>query len=71
MADETGLEDRYEVRRRTDPVGKHAGCRYFVLDPQHDRAARLALWHYAEAVEPTNLVLAREICAWLNDLEEP
>lgn len=67
--DNAGIEDRYEVRRRYDPKGKHAKCGYFVLDPQHDEFARVAMWHYAAAVEPTNPVLAHQLLSWINDFD--
>ncbi|HEY3559635.1 MAG TPA: hypothetical protein VGL05_19335 [Kribbella sp.] len=64
--DAAGLEHRYHVQRLNDDSGKHTNCRYFVLDPQHDQFARVALWHYATACEPTNAPLARDLTAWLN-----
>lgn len=44
-----GLQERYRVEKVHDPKGKHRGCRYFVLDPQHDPLARIALAAYADA----------------------
>lgn len=65
-AQPVGLEDRYDVQRRDDARGKHSSCRYFVLDPRHDQFARVALWHYAVACEPTQPALARDLMGWLN-----
>jgi hypothetical protein len=45
--EDRGLEHRYDVKRVNDPIGKHANCRYFVLDPKHDPIARVALTAYA------------------------
>lgn len=47
---ENGVYRKYEVRRVDDPSGKHDDCWYFVLDPKHDRHARVALAAYAESV---------------------
>lgn len=52
MGDKTqGLYDKFIIRRvdRTDePSGKHHGCRYFVLDLDHDPFAAAAIAAYAE-----------------------
>lgn len=51
---QTGLEDRYEVKRRdgsSDPGGKHENCRYFVLDIYHDRHALTALQAYIQSAQ--------------------
>ncbi len=58
-----GLVERYRVEKIHDPDGKHAECRYFVLDPQHDPAARPALEAYAANTwtDP----LQRDLRAWL------
>lgn len=45
---EAGLFRKFKVERTLDPEGKHDGCRYFVLDPQHDPIAREVLRSYAE-----------------------
>lgn len=44
----TGLTARYRVEKINDRAGKHSECRFFVLDPQHDPIARVALRAYAE-----------------------
>lgn len=66
MTPETGLERRYEVRRIGD-TGKHDACRYFVLDPQHDPTAHVALAAYADATP--NPALAADLRAWLTALD--
>lgn len=55
---------KFIVRRTdgTDAVGlKHDGCDYFVLDLDHDPAAKPAVLAYANAVEATHPVLAADI----------
>lgn len=66
---EPGLEQRYRVEKINDLAGKHDRCRYFVLDPQHDPAAREALRTYAaEMFSASNdtlaLALALELFDW-------
>lgn len=41
-----GLYQKYQVKRLHDHDGKHAACEFFVLDPRHDKLARVALVHY-------------------------
>lgn len=65
--DGPGLEARFEVSRIGDTAGKHDACRYFVLDPQHDPTARWAIEAYAQ--ETPNSALARDLRAWLAELE--
>jgi hypothetical protein len=51
--DERGFYDKFEVKRTdgTDQEGgKHAGCRYLVLDLTHDEDARAAAKMYASRV---------------------
>lgn len=59
-----GLFRKFDVRR-TDgsdaPGGKHHGCRYFVLDMDHDPYARVALSAYADVCALTHPKLARDI----------
>lgn len=64
-----GLEARYNVSKIDDPTGKHARCRYFVLDPQHDPTARQALTTYA--VSTPNNALRDDLLEWLRSLEDP
>lgn len=51
MSDEQdhGVIQKYTVRRRHDPSGKHDDCWFFVLDIKHDPLAREALAAYAVA----------------------
>lgn len=49
-----GLYRKYDVRRtdgRDAPGEKHHGCRYFVLDLDHDPHARTAIRAYADSCE--------------------
>ena len=51
---DVGLYRKFEVHRtdgRDAPGEKHAGCRYFVLDLEHDGLASTALTAYADAAE--------------------
>lgn len=71
MDDDRGLYDKYRVERMDDPSGKHAGCRYFVLDPEHDPVARLALYRYADVLMKTRGgALGPDLLNWLNNLED-
>lgn len=50
--EEQGLFNKFLVRRvdgEDQPGCKHYGCRYFVLDVDHDKFAPIALGAYAEA----------------------
>lgn len=72
MSTTTGLESRYEVRKINDLDGKHADCRYFVLDPQHDPIARDALATYAAHAKARGYgELARDLSSWLGGLDHP
>lgn len=63
----TGLLHKYDVKRVNDPDGKHDGCRYFVLDPQHDPLARDALASYAKAAHYAGYeALAQALNQWLS-----
>ena len=60
------LYRKFNVERLNDSTGKHVDCRYFVLDPQHDPLARVALMAYAAAAREAGIVpLAEDIDAWL------
>lgn len=63
-AEDQGLFRKFDVRR-TDgsdqPGGKHHGCRYFVLDVDHDPHASAALGAYAAACERTHPALASDL----------
>lgn len=59
----SGLEARFNVSKINDPTGKHNDCRYFVLDPEHDRDAYNALMTYAYVTD--NDELSADLFAWL------
>ena len=65
-ATKQGIFQKYHVRR-TDgsdqPGGKHHGCRYFVIDLDHDIAAAPAMLAYATAIRFTHPALALDLCA--------
>lgn len=66
-----GLEPRYEVIKLHDPEGKHEGCRYFVLDPKHDKVARAALSSYATRTRlEGNEQLYMDLMDWLQEIED-
>ena len=65
--DTRGLYGKYRVERVNDMDGKHDGCRYFVLDPQHDPYAIDALAAYADACRYTNPNLSADIQEWIAD----
>lgn len=49
-----GVYEKYRVERtdgRSEPGEKHHGCRYFVLDLDHDPHAAAALRAYAESCQ--------------------
>ena len=60
-----GLYEKFEVRRtdgRDRPGEKHHGCRYFVLDLDHDPLAYPALVAYADVAEKVGYrALARDL----------
>jgi len=59
-----GLFRKFDVRRvdgSDQPGGKHHGCRYFVLDVDHDQFAAAALTAYAAACQQTHPELARDL----------
>lgn len=63
-AEQQGLFHKFDVRRvdgSDQPGGKHHGCRYFVLDVDHDPCARAALTAYAAACEATHPALAADL----------
>jgi len=61
-----GLHRNYHVQRLNDPDGKHADCRYFVLDPQHDPLAVEALEAYSDAAFSAGYIpLSKEIDHWI------
>ena len=63
-AEEQGLFRKFVVHRvdgSDAPGGKHHGCRYFVLDVDHDPHAVEALAAYANACEATHPELAKDL----------
>lgn len=63
-----GLYEKFHVIRtdgRSNPGQKHARCRYFVLDLDHDPFAIEAIAAYAEACQETLPALAKDLDAWL------
>lgn len=66
----TNLHRKYNVERLNDPTGKHADCRYFILDPQHDPIALAALGKYARLCIDENPELAEDLFRWINELED-
>lgn len=66
----TGIYGKFHVRRvdGTDAPGcKHHGCRYFVLDVDHDKHAGAALFAYAEFCEQDYPLLAEDVRVWAED----
>jgi hypothetical protein len=59
-----GLYKKFDVQRtdgRDAPGEMHDGCRYFVLDLDHDPHARHALRAYAESCRDTEPALASDL----------
>ena len=64
-----GLEARYRVEKINDPTGKHAACRYFVLDLEHDPLAVAALARYAQCARADGYrALADDLEAWVGEV---
>lgn len=62
--DEQGLYGKFLVRRMDGsdlPGGKHHGCKYFVLDVDHDKYAAAALGTYASQCEQEYPLLAKDL----------
>ncbi len=63
-ADEQGLYKKFEVKRvdgSDAPGGKHDGCRYFVLDLDHDPHAKAAMSAYAQSCVETEPKLSEDL----------
>lgn len=63
-AEQQGLFRKFDIRRvdgSDAPGGKHHGCRYFVLDVEHDPHSVPALIAYAAACEATHPQLAKDL----------
>ncbi len=65
MSDETrGVYRKFEVRRTdgsSGKDGKHARCRYFVLDLDHDKHAAAALAAYSDSCRDDYPILSAEL----------
>ena len=63
-AEEQGVFHKFDVRRvdgSDQPGGKHHGCRYFVLDLDHDPHAAAAMAAYARDCKATHPALSDEL----------
>jgi hypothetical protein len=63
-AEQQGLFRKFDVRRvdgSDQPGGKHHGCRYYVLDLNHDQHAPAAMRAYAAVCRATHPHLAADI----------
>ena len=63
-AEQQGLFRKFGVRRvdgSYQPGVKHHGCRYYVLDVDHDPYAAAALGAYADACQGSHPELARDL----------
>lgn len=61
-----GLYNKFNVERvdgKSDIGEKHFGCRYFVLDADHDPYAKAALLAYADACQEEFSLLAFDVRA--------
>ncbi len=59
-----GLYDKFIVTRtdgKSEPGEKHGGCRYFVLDLDHDPHAAAAIDAYADSCDASYPLLARDL----------
>jgi hypothetical protein len=66
---ERGLYGKYKVMRLNDWVGKHDECRYFVLDPIHDKHAVTALIMYIASCQKEYPELAKDLDLWLEAID--
>ena len=67
-AEAQGIFRKFEIRRvdgSDAPGGKHHGCRYFVLDMDHDPYAVAALAAYARACRDSHPALSGDLERWL------
>lgn len=63
-----GLYSKFEVRRtdgRSAPGEKHHGCRYFVLDLDHDPHAAPAIEAYAKSCAEVYPALSGDLMTWV------
>ena len=66
-----GLRRKYAVKRLKDKSGKHKNCKYFVLDLDHDKFARVALEAYAIACDEEFPLLAEDIRRQIEGMKSP
>lgn len=72
MTDIRPLYEKYRVERtdgRSAAGEKHHGCRYFVLDIDHDPFARAALEAYAKACAERHPMLAADLMGFASSGE--
>lgn len=69
MVNKLGLYNKFFVQKVEDPDGKHANCRYFVLDLTHDPHARSAAEEYVNSCFPDYPTLAADLLAVLDSLD--
>lgn len=67
-----GLIDKFYVQRHDNETNRnHDGCRYFVLDPQHDIMALAALSFYGQLARQAGFTpLADDLTAWVREIED-
>lgn len=70
MNDPDGLIDKYYVHRKSDEVGKHVNCFFFVLDIHHDVHARAALTAYALSCREEYPQLSDDLMTKLYEIEQ-
>jgi hypothetical protein len=64
-----GLYPKFAVKRLTKSK-KHKGCRFFVLDLDHDQFAKEAMKAYAKACTKDYPLLATDLVRVINDIPE-
>lgn len=63
-----GIYEKFKVERtdgQSEPGKKHHGCRYFVLDLDHDDHAGAAIEAYADSCEREYPALAADLRKWI------
>ncbi len=70
MAADRGLYNKFSKIERTDgrhlPGKKHSGCRYFVIDLDHDEFAQVVMMEYANQCQGEYPTLASDIIRWFS-----
>jgi hypothetical protein len=74
LMDQSGMHHKYDVTRtdgQSAPGEKHHGCRYLVLDLDHDPDGRAAAAHYAErcALQGIRLQFGLDLLALLKEID--